>query len=115
MSRPAGLVELFAPALVGTALALVLLALVTVPQRRAQRPAAAGVLALHLLRDGGLRAWNRRLGEAELATLLRRAAGRAGPRPRLRLIPHPSLPWGVVRERVERLERVGLPLELQLP
>ena len=115
MSRSVGLLELLAPALLGTSLALVLLALVTVPPRRAQRPAAGGVLALHLLRDGGLRAWNRRLGEAELAALLRASEERAGPRPRLRLIPHPSLPWGMVRERLERLERIGLPLELQLP
>ncbi|MFO0038439.1 MAG: hypothetical protein ACK522_05785 [Synechococcaceae cyanobacterium] len=115
MSRAAGLLELLAPSLLGTALAVALLALVTVPQRRAQRPAAAGVLTLHLLSDGGLRAWNRRLGEADLAALLRAAEGRAGPQPRLRLIPHPSLPWGVVRERLEQLERVGLSLELQLP
>ncbi|MFM7265412.1 MAG: hypothetical protein ACKOZW_07440 [Cyanobium sp.] len=115
MSRAVVLLEMLAPSLLGAALALAGLALLIVPQRRAQRPAAAGVVALHLMRDGGLRAWNRRLGEVELAALLEAAERRAGARPRLRLIPHPSLPWGVVRERVERLERVGLPLELQLP
>lgn len=115
MSRAAGLLEIVAPSLLGLALAVAALALLTVPQRRAQRPAATGVVTLHLLRDGGLRAWNRRLGEAELSALLERAERRAGARPRLRLIPHPSLPWGVVRERLERLEGVGLPLELQLP
>lgn len=115
MTRSLALLEVVAPSLLGTALCLALLALLTVPQRRAQRPAAAGVVVLHLLADGGLRVWNRRLGEAELAALLAAAERRAGARPRLRLIPHPSLPWGLVRERVERLERVGLPLELQLP
>jgi hypothetical protein len=53
--------------------------------------------------------------QRDRAALLRASEGRAGPRPRLRLIPHPSLPWGMVRERLERLERIGLPLELQLP
>lgn len=115
MTRAVDPLDMLAPSLLGTALGLTLLALLTVPQRQAQRPAAAGVVALHLLRDGGLRVWNRRLGEAELVALLAAAERRAGARPRLRLIPHPALPWGLVRERVERLERVGLPLELQLP
>jgi hypothetical protein len=100
--------------MVGVALSMLLLALVSVPQRRAQRPAAAGVLALHLLADGGLRLWNRRVAEAELGALLRAAASRPAPL-RLRLVPDPALPWGMVRERIERLEGFGLPLELQLP
>ena len=115
MKRHAALLEVLAPSALGVALSALLLALVTVPQRRAQRPAAVGVVAVHLLRDGGIRVWNRRLGEADLAALLRAAQARRGARPRLRLSADPSVPWGVVRERVERLELVGLPLELQLP
>jgi hypothetical protein len=115
MNRAGSWLNALGPALVGVALSLLLLALVSVPQRRAQRPATAGVLALQLLADGGLRLWNRRLEERELAALLRAASRRPGPPPRLRLVPDPSLPWGLVRARIEALERAGLPLELQLP
>jgi hypothetical protein len=115
MTRAGSWLDALGAALLGVALSWLLLAVVSVPQRRAQRPAADGVLALHLLADGGLRLWHRRLGEAELGDLLRTAARRPGPRPRLRLVPDPSLPWGVVRDRIERLEAAGLPLELQLP
>jgi hypothetical protein len=101
--------------LVGTALSLLLVGLVAVPQRRAQRPGAEGVLALHLQADGGLRLWNRRVREEELGSLLRAAAQRPGSPPRLRLIPDPALPWGAVRDRLEALEGGALPLELQLP
>jgi hypothetical protein len=114
MIRLASWLEPLGPSLLGAALSLLLLALVSVPQRRAQRPAAAGVLVVHLLGDGGLRLWNRRVQEAELGELLRVAARRPDA-PRLRLVPDPSLPWGLVRERIERLEASGLPLELQLP
>ena len=81
----------------------------------AQRAWAAGQRSRKVQPDGGLRLWNHRLGEAQLAELLGTAARRPGPRPRLRLIPDPSLPWGVVRDRIERLEAAGLPLELHLP
>jgi hypothetical protein len=103
--------------LLGVALSLLLVGLVTVPQRRAQRPGSSGVLALHLEADGGLRLWNRRLSEAELSALLRQAARRPGPPPRLRLIPAAAVPWGSVRERLETLAAsdAALPLELQLP
>jgi hypothetical protein len=101
--------------LMGVGLSLLFLGLVAVPQRRAQRPGTQGVLALHLEADGGLRLWNRRVGEDELNTLLRAAARRPGPPPRLRLIPNPAVPWGAVRERLETLESGELPLELQLP
>ncbi|MFN9618467.1 MAG: hypothetical protein ACK55X_01980 [Synechococcaceae cyanobacterium] len=115
MTRAGSWLDALGAALLGVALSSLLLAVVSVPQRRAQRSATAGVLALHLLADGGLRLWNHRLGEAQLAELLGTAARRPGPRPRLRLIPDPSLPWGVVRDRIERLEAAGLPLELHLP
>lgn len=114
MNRLSSWLDPLGPALLGVALSMLLIALVSVPQRRAQRPAAGGVLALHLLADGGLRLWHRRVAEAELVDLLRAAARRPGP-PRLRLVPDPTLPWGIVRERIERLEAAGLPLELQLP
>jgi hypothetical protein len=101
----------------GLALSLLLVGLVTVPQRRAQRPGGEGVLALHLEADGGLRLWNRRLSDDELSALLRQAALRPGAPPRLRLIPAAALPWGAVRERLDTLAaRHGdLPVELQLP
>jgi hypothetical protein len=100
---------------VSVALGLLLVALVVVPQRRAQRPGAEGVLALHLEADGRLRLWNRRLEENDLSALLRTASQRPGPPPRLRLIPDPAVPWGAVRERMEALAAFDLPLEVQLP
>jgi hypothetical protein len=123
MRRPAGTIRAgiwldgLGLAGLGVALSLLLAGLVTVPQRRAQRPGGAGVLALHLEADGGLRLWNRRLGDDELSTLLRQAARRPGPPPRLRLIPAAAVPWGAVRERLETLaaRHGGLPVELQLP
>ncbi len=102
-------------ALVAVALSLLLVAVVVVPQRWAQRPGAGGVLALHLEADGGLRLWNRRLSEGEVDALLRAAARRPGTPLRLRLIPDPAVPWGAVRERMETLAVGDLPVELQLP
>jgi hypothetical protein len=104
-----------APGALGVALSFLLLGLVVLPQRRAQRPGSEGVVTLHLEADGGLRLWNRRVGETELNALLRDAARRPGPRPRLRLIPDAAVPWGAVQERLETLAEGDLPLELQLP
>jgi hypothetical protein len=123
MRRPAGTIRVgiwldgLGLGLLGVALSLLLVGLVTVPQRRAQRPGGAGVLALHLEADGELRLWNRRLSEGELSALLRQAARRPGPPPRLRLIPAATVPWGAVRERLETLAASygELPVELQLP
>lgn len=111
--------------LMAAGLCLLLAALLTVPQRIAQRSGSRGVLALHLEADGGLKLWNRPVQERELRQLLA-AAGERQSRGlqsrglqsrglRLRLIPDPALPWGVVQERVATLERSGLPMELQLP
>ncbi|MFM8605120.1 MAG: hypothetical protein ACKOBY_06285 [Cyanobium sp.] len=116
--------------LMAAGLCLLLAALLTVPQRIAQRSGSRGVLALHLEADGGLKLWNRPVQERELRPLLA-AAGERQSRGlqsrglqsrglqsrglRLRLIPDPALPWGVVQERVATLERSGLPMELQLP
>jgi hypothetical protein len=104
-----------APGALGVALSFLLLGLVVLPQRRAQRPGSEGVVTLHLEADGGLRLWNRRVSETELNALLRDAARRPGPPPRLRLIPDAAVPWGAVRERLETLAEGDLPLELQLP
>ena len=96
------------------ALAAVLVALVVLPQRLAQRPARAGVITLQLSRDGGLRLWNRPVQPQELAALLRQASSRE-PAPVLRLLPDPDLPWGSLRQVMARLRQTPLELEVQLP
>jgi hypothetical protein len=101
--------------LTGVALSLLLLGLVAVPQRRAQRPRGDGVLTLHLTADGGLRVWNHRLREGDLALVLHAAGRQLGSAPRLRLIPAASVPWGMVRERLDSLAASGQAVELQLP
>ncbi len=97
-----------------TALALLSLALVLVPQRLAQRPASQGIVSLHLGADGRLRLWNQPLPSAQLAAVLQGLKDGPG-RPTLRLIPDPAVPWGAVQQLMERLGRSDLPLELQLP
>ena len=62
--------------LVAVALLVAAHGLLLVPQRLAQRPAAAAVLALRLEAGGGLRLWHQPIAPAELPALLRRAAGR---------------------------------------
>jgi hypothetical protein len=101
-----------------TALAAAGLALVVLPQRLAQRPAAQGVLALAVDAQGGLRVWNQPIRPQDLPSLLEQARRRHGGREggvRLRLIPDPDVPWGTVQGLIGRLEGSGLPLELQLP
>lgn len=105
--------------LTGVALSLALAAVVVVPQRLAQRPAAEGVLQLRLGRDGALRLWHQPLTLRELDDLLARVAAR-GPRtpasmPPLRLLPDPWVPWGAVQQLLTRLDASGVPIELQLP
>jgi hypothetical protein len=100
--------------LVAAALLVAAHGLLLVPQRLAQRPAVAAVLALRLEAGGGLRLWHQPIAPAELPALLRRAAGR-GPGVRLRLQPDPGVPWGMVQGLIERLEGSDLILELQLP
>jgi hypothetical protein len=101
--------------LLASALCLLMVALVTVPQRLAQRSGSRGVLAVHLEAGGQLRLWNRPVREEELRQFLAAGRGLQSRGLRLRLIPDPALPWGVVQERVANLEGSGLPLELQLP
>ncbi|MEB3165754.1 MAG: hypothetical protein VKO65_03705 [Cyanobacteriota bacterium] len=101
-----------------TALAAAGLALVLLPQARAQRPAQQGVITLAVDRQGGLRVWNQPLAPQRLPDLLEQARRRTGDqrRPvRLRLLSDRDVPWGTVRGLISRLESSGLPLELQLP
>ena len=95
-------------------LALATLLLVLVPQRLAQRPARQGVIVLHVDPQERLRIWNQPIAAATLMPLLQRAA-RDPRRPRLRLQPAAGVPWGRVQALASELERLPLPLELQLP
>jgi hypothetical protein len=90
------------------------LACLLVPQRLAQRPAHAGVMTIHLNRDGALRVWNQPIATASLQGLLQRAERRSTGI-RIRLVPDPDVPWGMVQNLVERLEAPQRNLELQLP
>jgi hypothetical protein len=116
MSRLRSLwLDALALGLPGVALSLLLLGLVTVPQRRAQRPGGEGVLALHLSADGGLRLWNHPLRPGDLAVVLRAVKRQPGSAARLRLVPAASVPWGLVREQLDSLAATGLAVEIQLP
>ncbi|MBM5821338.1 MAG: hypothetical protein FJ082_02420 [Cyanobacteria bacterium K_Offshore_surface_m2_011] len=99
---------------VATALAILSVALVLIPQRLAQRPASQGIVSLHLGADGRLRLWNQPIPSAQLAAVLKGLQDSPG-QPTLRLIPDPDVPWGSVQQLMERLGRTDLPLELQLP
>ncbi len=101
-------------ALLGSGLALFSLALLLLPQQWAQAPARQGVVVIHLAADRRLRLWNRPVSAQQLPGLLREA-GRINPRARVRLIPEPSTPWGVVRQFLPLLEVGALPFEVQLP
>ena len=114
-NRYGPLLDGLALSLMSCGLCLLMAALITVPQRLAQRSGARGVLALHLEADGRLRLWNRPVQEKELRTLLAARDELQARAWRLRLIPARALPWGVVQERVASLEKSGLALELQLP
>jgi len=99
---------------VATALAILTVALVVVPQRLAQRPASQGIVSLQLAADGRLRLWNQPVPPGQLAAVLQRLQDGPG-QPTLRLIPDRDVPWGAVQQLMERLGRSDLPLELQLP
>lgn len=101
-------------AAMATALALLSLLVILVPQRLAQRPAREGVIVLHLDRQGHLRLWNQPISAAALRPVLERAA-RDPRRPRLRLQPDPGVPWGQVQDLANAFDHLSLPLELQLP
>lgn len=114
MSRPDAATDGLAYGALATALALFAMGCLVIPQLLAQRPAHAGVVALHLAADGGLRLWNRPITPQQLPQVLR-DAGRLDPQARLRLIPDPSTPWGVVQSLLPLLELSALPFEVQLP
>jgi hypothetical protein len=114
-NRYGPLLDGLAMGLMALGLCLLMAALVTVPQRLAQRSGAQGVLSLHLEADGRLRIWNRPVQEKELRQLLSARGALQARGLRLRLIPDPALPWGLVQARVASLEESGLALELQLP
>lgn len=105
--------EALAASLCSLLLCLLATALVVLPQRLAQRPAAVGVVALALAVDGQLRLWNRPLPAGDLPALLSEARARDGVI--LRLLPEPGVPWGAVQAMLSRLEASGLSVELQLP
>ena len=110
----AGSLDGLAYGALSTALALLAVGLLVVPQLLAQRPAHRGVVALHLAADGGLRLWNRPITPQQLPQVLR-DAGRISPQARIRLIPDPATPWGVVQSVLPMLELGVLPFEVQLP
>jgi hypothetical protein len=116
--RGDAVIEGIAMGAMAAALAAAGLALVLLPQRLAQRPAAQGVVALAVDAAGGLRVWNQPIRPHDLPALLeqarRRQSGREGA-VRLRLVPDRDVPWGTVQGLIGRLEGSGLPLELQLP
>jgi hypothetical protein len=114
MTRPSAITDGLAYGALSTALALFAVGLLLIPQRLAQRPAHAGVVALHLAPDGGLRLWNRPISGPQLPQVLR-DAGRLDRRTRIRLIPDPSTPWGVVQSVLPLLEISALPFEVELP
>jgi hypothetical protein len=113
MTFPSPRLEPLAAGLTSLSLALLATALVVLPQRLAQRPAAAGVLAVALAADGELRVWNRPIRAHDLPVLLAQAKDREGVI--LRLVPDSGAPWGAVQAMLTRLEASGLPVELQLP
>ena len=100
--------------LLGLAMGLFSLAMLLLPQQLAQAPAHQGLLVLHLEADGSLRLWNRAVSPQQLPGLLREA-GRLNDRVRVRLVPSPTTPWGLVQRFLPLLEVSALPFEIQLP
>ena len=100
---------LWATALCGLALGLVLL-----PQRVLQRRQLQGVISLQLAADGGLHLWNQPITSSELARLLT-APNLRSRAVRLRIVPNPHTPWGDVRRLLDQLDPLPVSLELQLP
>ncbi|MDM7954011.1 MAG: hypothetical protein QUV07_12460 [Cyanobium sp. CZS 25K] len=97
-----------------TGLALLTLALGLVPQRLAQRPASQGIVSLRLAADGQLRLWNQPVAADQLIPVLSRIETGSA-RPTVRVVPDADVPWGSVRQLMDRLSATDLPLELQLP
>ncbi|MFN9629928.1 MAG: hypothetical protein ACK59A_06815 [Cyanobacteriota bacterium] len=95
--------------------------LLVTAQRVAQRPAAKGVLVIHLDRGGGLRLWNQPLRPQDLPLVLERVRTPSqGSKPVVvRLTADADVPWGMVHALVSRLgptsPRDRWTLQLQLP
>jgi hypothetical protein len=93
------------------------------PQIKAQRPAAEGVMVIHLNRQGELRLWNQPIRPEDLPLALERARATARSSPSsplvVRLVPEPAVHWGGVKALLSRLRppagTQGWSLELQLP
>jgi hypothetical protein len=96
------------------------LAAVLLGQVVAQRPAARGVMVVHLSQGGDLRLWNQPIAPQDLPQALdelrrRHSAGATV----VRLVPERKVPWGVVQQMLQRLRptkaRDPWTLQLQLP
>lgn len=115
-----GLTALSLGVLSATATATAFLLLVGA-QIVAQRPAAEGVLVIHLGRAGELRLWNQPLRPQDLPVVLERVrATSKGSRPAVvRLTPDADVPWGMVHALLSRLgpttPQDPWTLQLQLP
>ena len=97
------------------------LATILLGQVVAQRPAARGVMVVHLSQSGDLRLWNQPIAAQDVPRALdelrrRRTAGAASV---VRLVPEREVPWGVVQQMLQRLRptkaRDPWTLQLQLP
>jgi hypothetical protein len=99
---------------------MALMAIVCV-QIVARRPAADGVLVVHLNQRGELRLWDQPIRAQDLPFALERARSRSTPGKPLivRLKPEPTVPWGMVTTMLGRLQppvrRPSWTLQLQLP
>lgn len=88
--------------------------------QNALQPAQNGVMAFHLYKTGELRLWNQPVRPHDVAKLLQRAQARSSTEMvMVRLIPHPDVPWGVIRGGLKILQpnpqQHNLHLQLQLP
>ena len=101
-----------------SAVSLAQLLLVTgillLPQWRLQQSARQGMVIFSVAADGSVRLWNRPIDAAAVPSLLQRAE-RLSPATRVRVVPAPDVPWGVVQDFVSRFDQTTLDVELQLP
>lgn len=105
-------------ALISSALSVFSLWMVVFPQGIARKPAAEGVLSLHLGQRGDLRLWNQPIRPQDLPALLEKAKAKHSSDLTIRLIPEHQVPWGVVNVMLTRLQPdtpQSWTLQLQLP
>jgi hypothetical protein len=87
----------------------------------AQRPAARGVMVVHLSQSGDLRLWNQPISPQDVPRALERLRTRhtSGTKTVVRLVPEREVPWGIVHQMLQRLRptqaRDPWILQLQLP